>query len=85
MRTRRESRRLWIEADPSTGVDGYWEISHHVLELTQAEIDQRDLDAAEYEVTLAARAALQVSKERGLEKLRALGLTDVELGALALI
>jgi len=82
MPNRSESRREWIVDDPINGSAGYWKISHHVLELTQAEIDQRALDAEEYRVALAAIAATEKIKQSTVTKLKGLGLTEPEINAL---
>ena len=57
------------------------------VELTAAEIAQREADAAAYAVRKAeedaAKAAVEAAKASANSKLKALGLTDAEISALS--
>jgi hypothetical protein len=68
-----------IEINCTTGVES-------VIELTDAEIAQREVDAAAYAVREAKReaeeAAKASAKASGQAKLKALGLSDAEIAAL---
>lgn len=74
------SRPTRIEVDCSTGIET-------IVELTDAEIAQREADAAAYAVEQAAReaaeAAAEAAKESARAKLAALGLTAEEISALS--
>jgi hypothetical protein len=74
------SRPTRIEVDCSTGIET-------IIELTDAEIAQREADAAAYAVEQAAReAAAQAAAEAKASaqaKLAALGLTADEIAALS--
>ena len=69
-----------IIVDCSTGVTTE-------VELTAAEIAQREADAAAYAVQKAeedaAKAATEAAKASANSKLKALGLTDAEISALS--
>ena len=68
-----------IEINCTTGVES-------VIELTDAEVAQRETDAAAYAVEQAARDAAEATKAAakasGEAKLKALGLSDAEIAAL---
>jgi len=68
-----------LVVDCSTGIT-------ETIELTDAEVAQRDQDAAAYAAQKAAEetaaAAVEAQKVSGKAKLKALGLTDDEIGAL---
>ena len=68
-----------LVVDCSTGVS-------QEIELTDAEVAQREVDAAEYAARKAAedaaKAQAEAVKEAGKAKLAALGLTDAEIEAL---
>jgi hypothetical protein len=68
-----------LVVDCSTGVS-------QEIELTDAEVAQREADAAEYATRKAAedaaKAEQDAAKEAGKAKLAALGLTDAEIEAL---
>jgi hypothetical protein len=74
------SRPTRIEVDCSTGIET-------IIELTDAEIAQREADAEAYAVEQAARdaaeAAAAEAKASGQAKLAALGLTADEIAALS--
>ena len=73
------SRPTKIVVDCSTGIET-------IIELTDAEIAQREADAAAYAVEQAAREAAEAAaadaKASGQAKLAALGLTADEIAAL---
>jgi hypothetical protein len=68
-----------LVVDCSTGVS-------QEIELTDAEVAQMEVDAAEYATRKAAedaaKAQTEADKEAGKAKLAALGLTDAEIEAL---
>jgi hypothetical protein len=74
------SRPTKIIVDCTTGVES-------IIELTDAEIAQREADAAAYAVEQAAREAAEAAaaeaKASGQAKLAALGLTADEIAALS--
>ena len=74
------SRPTKIVVDCSTGIET-------IIELTDAEIAQREADAAAYAVEQAAREAAEAAaaeaKASGQAKLAALGLTSDEIAALS--
>lgn len=82
MTTRIESRREWNEGDPDTGTEGHWTSYEIELELTPAETEQRERDAAEHIANVSARATAEGLKQRAITKLKGLGLTEREISAL---